>query len=1234
MWIVRRAYVFALLSLTLLLSPASAAAQTPNPWIDTADMAIPQHHHSAVLLGDGTVLFPGGNPGADDSRTPSQLYHPTTGMWSYATPMNFPRDAYSATLLADGKVLVVGGTGQWNQPRERAEVYDPATATWSVVGAPSLHRADHTATLLADGRVLIAGGFGEEVGAGSWDATATADLYDPTTGLFTPTGRMHERRASAAAVLLPNGKVLVVDGWAGWGRGLPGTAELYNPATGTWTLTGSMSQLHQYHTATLLRTGKVLVVGGSTFGGFTNVAELYDPATGLFTRTANLLNARRAHTATLLGDGTVLAAGGLGPAEYAERYDPASGTWAPAGRLRVNRFMHTATLLLDGTVLLASGSTFDAALGSGSHTATSELYVGARRDPSGPLATISGARALCGGLSATLTAAATGGTAPYTFAWSGGPVGPSTVASTPGNYTVTVTDAAGRADTATRTVAADSLALAIGDAQAPGMPTTGGVSLAANVTGGSSPLAYAWTKNGVLFSNAPTITDSPGGDATYAATVTDGHGCSRTASFSVAVDAAPPTTSAVLDGTAGTNGWFRGAVLVTLFAVDSPGGTGVSATGYAIDDPNAGNPPTGDCASGPGFPFPPMPGFPPGDTCSPPPILPPGSFPPPPMTSLPAGFSTYSQPFWVTGAGGHTLTYLSLDQAGNLEPVRTVQVKIDQTGPTLGCARPGGAWHSNNVAIPCTAGDGLSGLTSPADASFALSTNVAAGTASASASTGARQVCDVAGNCATAGPIGGIKVDRQPPGITASAFPLSGGSGWSTADVTVSFACSDGVGGSGIASCFGPVTVTADGATTVDGTACDAAGNCASTGQVVKIDRTPPVIQIGVAVEASSYVNTVSPTVDVADALSGVDAAVTVVTVNGQQYVGGTPLTTADTHVLTVSAADRAGNAASRTVTFRVQHTSALTITGGASGDWNDPVTLEATLVDTGVTPAAPIGGQPVALQLGGASCPATTDPSGKASCVMVPNQAPATYARVATYAGSALHLPSAVTSTFETLKEATRLAMTSHDALPTGGVVVSARLTEDGGALPVVGRGVTFGAAGATATGTTNASGVATATLPNLPAGEYTLSAAFAGDGHYVGGNAAARTLLVYAPSQFVVWGGNPGGVRAGQRYYFWGSRWHEQVVAGAYAAGGSFQGYAAQLYGDAWSTGPGNSASPPATVASYVGVIVSTAIDKDGSTISGNVQRVVVLRVDDPSGYRPNPGHEASGVMVAGRD
>jgi hypothetical protein len=153
-------------------------------------------------------------------------------------------------------------------------------------------------------------------------------------------------------------------------------------------------------------------------------------------------------------------------------------------------------------------------------------------------------------------------------------------------------------------------------------------------------------------------------------------------------------------------------------------------------------------------------------------------------------------------ADGQTiLTYFATDNAGNTETSQAITVRIDKSMPLLSCDSANGNWYASDVSIPCTASDALSGLTGSTDSSFFLSTAVPIGIETASAATGSHTVCDFAGNCATAGPIGGNRVDKKAPNITISA-PVAGIYLLNQA-VAASYTCADG--GSGVATCFGPV---------------------------------------------------------------------------------------------------------------------------------------------------------------------------------------------------------------------------------------------------------------------------------------------------------------------------------------------------------------------------------------------------------------------------------------------
>jgi hypothetical protein len=216
-------------------------------------------------------------------------------------------------------------------------------------------RSGHSATLLPDGRVLIAGGMRR-----NQDFYRSAELFDPTTGKFRPTGEMLMARVGHAAVLLRSGKVLIAGGWIG--HGVTDEAELYDPATGRFTEIARMTTKRGRPEATLLRDGNVLVTGGGADtdgpGSTIGSAEIFDAATLKFRPTGAMHHARIAHSATLLPDGRVLIAGGRGSevSASAELYDPKSGIFRETGRMVTARYKHTAGLLPDGRVLLAGGS--------------------------------------------------------------------------------------------------------------------------------------------------------------------------------------------------------------------------------------------------------------------------------------------------------------------------------------------------------------------------------------------------------------------------------------------------------------------------------------------------------------------------------------------------------------------------------------------------------------------------------------------------------------------------------------------------------------------------------------------------------------------------------------------------------------------------------------------------------------------------------------------------------------
>ena len=232
----------------------------------TGSMVYPHISPTATLLPDGHVLIAGGSGIGDVLKRgySAELYDPKTGTFSLTGSMNTRRYDQAGVPLPDGRVLLVGGSvyDLGSKAVATAELYDPKTGKFTATGTMTTARSGNTATLLPDGRVLIAGGFGSD-----GNVLASTELYDPQSGTFSPTGSMAAVRGDHTATLLPDGRVLIAGGADAPDDGLAAnilaSAELYDPKTGTFSPAGSMATARQLQTATLLLDGRVLIAGGA-----------------------------------------------------------------------------------------------------------------------------------------------------------------------------------------------------------------------------------------------------------------------------------------------------------------------------------------------------------------------------------------------------------------------------------------------------------------------------------------------------------------------------------------------------------------------------------------------------------------------------------------------------------------------------------------------------------------------------------------------------------------------------------------------------------------------------------------------------------------------------------------------------------------------------------------------------------------------------------------------------------
>lgn len=323
--------------------------------VSAGSMGSPRAAHTATTLPDGRVLLAGGMKDGENTVAGAELFDPATGTFVPAGPMRTHRHSHAATALADGRVLLAGGYDAEGRYLRSAELYDPASNRFAAAGAMSTARAGQAAIPLRNGRILFAGGVGD-----GWTFLASAELYDPATGTFAATGSMRVPRESHAAVLLDDGRVLVVGGHRGRRSDIElyASAEMYDPATGIFSRAGDMTIRRHKHDAVLLGDGRVLITGGTDerdSRGIYRSAEIYDPRTGAFRPAASMRLPRYKHrgTSVRLADGRVLVAGG---ATAAEIYDPSADAFSlvPGADELPGQFSAIAALA-QGSALVTGG---------------------------------------------------------------------------------------------------------------------------------------------------------------------------------------------------------------------------------------------------------------------------------------------------------------------------------------------------------------------------------------------------------------------------------------------------------------------------------------------------------------------------------------------------------------------------------------------------------------------------------------------------------------------------------------------------------------------------------------------------------------------------------------------------------------------------------------------------------------------------------------------------------------
>jgi hypothetical protein len=268
----------------------------------------------------------------------------------------------------------------------------------------------------------------------------------------------------------------------------------------------------------------------------------------------------------------------------------------------------------------------------------------------------------------------------------------------------------------------------------------------------------------------------------------------------------------------------------------------------------------------------------------------------------------------------------------------------------------------------------------------------------------------------------------------------------------------------------------------------------------------------------------------------------------------------------------------------------------------------------------SPHGGSASVTGAGGLNQSLTVTYSGRNTTVYGPAATPPAnagdYTASASYAGDANHSSSNDSKGYSISK-----------ASSTTTVICPATVIATGSPL-------TPCTAGATGAGGLN-DGLPVEYTNNVNVGTAMASASYAGDQNHLpsaGSVTFVITGLTGSTFNFVIGDNN---AVVGNQVTFWGAKWAKSNSLSGGPAPASFKGFAnatstqPATCGGTWTSDPGASSGPPATIPEYITVIVSSSISRNGSVISGNNRKLVIVKTNP--GYGSDPGQAGTGTVVS---
>jgi hypothetical protein len=279
-----------------------------NAWTTATPMLEPRRGQAAASIGDRGILFCGGVPPSAAARC--EFYDLETSK-SHAVSPSTPIAAGQAIVsISDTRALSIGGIDGVARIQKAVMAFDASTMIFSDVAPMNSPRAGHEAVVLEDGRVVVVGGR-------PYEEFPSAEIYDPSldewsdlpssTYPFTPK-RLHA-----------DGQTIIVIGTDRMRSGRAG-ALVFDQQRQSWTLVRWAAEPRGGFGAVLWSPSKLLIVGEFQ-GRDAPAASLWDWSNGSWCEIATVRLRRETYELSMLPDRRVFIVGGASRAADAALSD-------------------------------------------------------------------------------------------------------------------------------------------------------------------------------------------------------------------------------------------------------------------------------------------------------------------------------------------------------------------------------------------------------------------------------------------------------------------------------------------------------------------------------------------------------------------------------------------------------------------------------------------------------------------------------------------------------------------------------------------------------------------------------------------------------------------------------------------------------------------------------------------------------------------------------------------------